>query len=172
MIHPVLPLYLVPVHFACFNGLLIEYQMWPFTTKGTLCRFVKSMRFIAISIRKLNKLSNDTKVIQIEALQLKIWQKDSVYFLLFPLFLTIYFAQYLKTSLADIKYILLWCVTNTLQWWLYVLSSQCWSFDTIRVLSSSTDRLAKKVPDVALLHSFPLNVSDLFEAMFPAFDLS
>ena len=42
-------------------------------------------------------------------LLLKIWENDCVYFLLFSLFFAIYFAQYLKTSLSDIRYLLLGC---------------------------------------------------------------
>ena len=68
-------------------------------TKGTLCRFLKD----ALFMRQLY----DTKHITIELLVLKIQGKDGVLFLLFSLYFTSYFAQYLKISLADIRYLLL-----------------------------------------------------------------
>ena len=42
----------------------------------------------ALSNGELNKLSNDTRIIKIEVLLLKIWEKDGLSFLLFSLFFT------------------------------------------------------------------------------------
>ena len=62
----------------------------------------------AIAKWVLNKLSNDIRTITIEALLLKIWEKDGAYFLLFSLFfLQSILLNNLKTSLADIRYLLL-----------------------------------------------------------------
>ena len=47
-------------------------------------------------------------------LLLKILEKDGAFFLLFSLYFTCDFVQYLKISLADIRFLLLWCVTNYL----------------------------------------------------------
>ena len=61
------------------------------------------LRFLpSIYILHLRELPNDTKLLRNEVLLLKIWEQDWPYFLLFSLFFTIYFARYLKTSLADI----------------------------------------------------------------------
>ena len=81
--------------------------------KRYLMSIFENMR---LSKRQLNKLSKDIKLLRIEVLLLKIWEKDWLYFVLFSLFFTIYFAQYLKTSLADIRYLLLWCVTYMQHW--------------------------------------------------------
>ena len=70
----------------------------------------ENYEIFAISKRELNKLSDDTnhKIGSPEDM------RKRVYFLLFSLFFIIYFAQYLKISLADIRYLLLWCVTYIL----------------------------------------------------------
>ena len=61
----------------------------------------------ALSKRQLNKLSYDTKFITIGLILLKVQEKDGVFFLLFSFYLKSYFAQYLKISLADLRYLLL-----------------------------------------------------------------
>ena len=46
-----------------------------------------------------------------------------VFCLLFSLYFTSYFAQYLKISLADIRYLLLWCIT----YYCNSMNSELWS---------------------------------------------
>ena len=65
----------------------------------------------AISKRKLIKLSNDTRIINIEALLLKIWGKDCVYFVSFSLFLQSFLLNISKQAWPTIRYLSLWCVT-------------------------------------------------------------
>ena len=62
----------------------------------------------------LNKLSNDTRIIEIEMLATFKEKKMMYISYYFLCFFTIYFAHYLKTSLADLGYLLLWCVTYIL----------------------------------------------------------
>ena len=63
---------------------------------------------VALSKKLLNKLFNDTKLstTKYELLLLKIQEEDGVFFLLFSLNFTTYFAQYLKIRLVDIRYLL------------------------------------------------------------------
>ena len=86
--------------------------MWQFTTKVPLLTSTFDNIKNFASKRKINKLSNYTRFKRLNCYLWRYEQKDGVYFLLLSLFFTIYFAQYLKTSLADIRYLLLWCVTN------------------------------------------------------------
>ena len=58
-----------------------------------------------LSKRQLNKLSDDTKLIIIELLLLQNEEKYGLFFLLFSLYFTRYFAQFLKISLTDISHI-------------------------------------------------------------------
>ena len=51
------------------------------------------------------------RFLEIELRLPKIWYKDGVNFLLFSLYFTSYFAQYIQICLADIRYLLLWCIT-------------------------------------------------------------
>ena len=55
----------------------------------------------ALSNRIYNKLSNDTKIIEIEVILLKTQLLQSVYFLLFSLYFAHYFVHYLRINLAD-----------------------------------------------------------------------
>ena len=48
--------------------------MWRFTTKGSLCLFLTNIIFFALSKRQWNKVSNVNKI---EALLLKVWDKDT-----------------------------------------------------------------------------------------------
>ena len=90
-------------HF-CHHSLFIFcfFQLWPNTTKGTsLCTFEK-IEIFALSNRRFNKLSNDTKF---EMIKLTI---DNVYFLLFSLYFANYFGHYLRMNLANKMYLLLY----------------------------------------------------------------
>ena len=59
----------------------------------------ENIEIVALSKRRFNKLSNDTKFV------------PSVYSLLFNLYFTHYFVNYLRINLADKMYILLYWVT-------------------------------------------------------------
>ena len=93
----------------------ISYKCLPICDKSQqkvpVCLFWKIWD-ISLSKGQLNKLCNYTKCVKIEPLLLKILEKDNVFFL--SCFLFIFnklLAQYLQFSLADIRYLWLWCVT-------------------------------------------------------------
>ena len=65
----------------------------------------------ALSIRRFNKLSNDTKIVKFEVVLLKIHLLQSVYFLLFYLYFENYFIHFLRMKLADKMCLLLYWVT-------------------------------------------------------------
>ena len=76
------------------------------------CLLLKKMRFLH-SIRRFNKLSNDTKIIKIEGIVLKIQVLQSLYFLLFSIYFAHYFVHYLRMNLADKMSLLLGHIFST-----------------------------------------------------------
>ena len=101
---------------TCFHGRTLTTPFLSFNKCDKSQQKVPYVYFweneiFALSKKQLNKLSNDTKHTEIELLLLKIWEKVGVFFLLLSLYFTSYFAQYLKISLADIRYLLLWCIS-------------------------------------------------------------
>ena len=61
----------------------------------------EKIKMFALSNRRFNKLSNDTKLIKIEVTLLKIQVLQSTTFLLFSLYLTHCFVHYLRINLAN-----------------------------------------------------------------------
>ena len=68
----------------------------------------ENIEIFAISNRRFNKLSNDTKFINIEVILLKIQVLQSVTFLLLSLYFTHCFVHYLRIKLAGKMYLLLY----------------------------------------------------------------
>ena len=97
-------------------------HLWPNTTKRTSCLLLRKLRFLhylrfnklSNDNRRFNKLSNDAKFVKIEVILLKRQLLQSVYFLLFSLYITHYFAHYLRINLADKMFLLLYWATYTL----------------------------------------------------------
>ena len=71
----------------------------------------EKIEIFALSNRRFNKLSNDSKFIKIEVILLKIQVWQSLNFLLFSLYFTHCFVHYLRINLADKMYLLLYWVT-------------------------------------------------------------
>ena len=71
----------------------------------------ENIELFALSKRRFNKLSNDTKFVNIDVILLKVQLLQSVYFLLFSLYFTHYFVHYLRMNLADKMSLLLYWVT-------------------------------------------------------------
>ena len=69
----------------------------------------------ALTKSRFNKLSNETKFVQIEVILLKVQLLQSVYILLFSLYFTQYFVHYLRMNLADKMSLLLYWVTYQLR---------------------------------------------------------
>ena len=115
----------MPLRLKCGNLTRLR-QCMAMNSCAALCVYVTShnkrylmsiltiLRFFAESKRVSNRLSDDTILMKIWLWLLKIWEKDGVYFLLFSLYFTSYFAQYLQISLT--WYPLLSCVTYFHTW--------------------------------------------------------
>ena len=73
----------------------------------------EKIEMFALSNRRFNKLSRNTKFIKIEVILLKIQVLQSVHFLLFSLYFTLCFVQYLRINLVDKMSLLLYWVTYT-----------------------------------------------------------
>ena len=71
----------------------------------------EKIEIFALSNIRFNKLSNDTKLIKIEVILLKIQVLQSTNFLLFSLYFTHCFVHYLRINLVDKMYLLLYWVT-------------------------------------------------------------
>ena len=74
-------------------------------------RTFEKIEIFVLSNWRFNKLSNDTKLVQIEGIVLKMQVLRSVNFLLFSLYFTHCFAHYLRINLADKMSLLLYWVT-------------------------------------------------------------
>ena len=69
----------------------------------------------ALSNRKFNKLSNDTKFVKIEVILLEVQLLQSVYFLLFSLYFPHYFVQSLSQNelgRQDVPFVVLGHIYN------------------------------------------------------------
>ena len=75
------------------------------------CLLLKKNEIFALCNKRFNKLSNDTKFVNIEVILLKIQVLWCVNFLLFSLYFTNCFVEYLRINLADKMSLLLYWVT-------------------------------------------------------------
>ena len=82
------------------NNYVVKRNVTQYNKRYILSTFEKIEMF-ALSYRRFNKLSNDTKVIKIEVILLKIQVLQSTKFLLFSLYFAHCFAHYLRINLAD-----------------------------------------------------------------------
>ena len=92
----------------CLTNVLCHNFLWFwwFYNKRYLMSTFENYEIFALSKSEFNKLSNDTRFIKRKC-YFWSYEKKMVYISILSLYFTIYFAPYLKTSLAD----LWWCVT-------------------------------------------------------------
>ena len=77
----------------------IQYVIQYYNKMCILSTFEKKKRFFALSNRRFNNLSNDTKFIKIEVILLKVQFFSNLLFSLY--YFTHYFVHYLRINLAD-----------------------------------------------------------------------
>ena len=88
----------------------INSYVTQYNKRDILSTFEK-IEIFALSNRRFNKLSNDTKLVKIKVILLKIQVLQGMNFLLFSLYFTHCFAHYLRINLADKISLLLYWVT-------------------------------------------------------------
>ena len=72
----------------------LNVDLWPNTTQGTSSLLLKKIEIFALSNRRFNKRSNDTKLLKkLIVILLKVQLLQNVYFLLFSLYFTHYLVQ-------------------------------------------------------------------------------